>query len=216
MKLPSQRLCLLVASAALVLAGCTKKPTRPDPSQTALGPVGGPGTGGMLNPESVATANPAEGLLPRSDFDANGQNRTALDAQTVYFDFDRADIKPSERAKLQAAKDYLDKNPGQRLLLEGHCDWRGTAEYNLALGDRRANSAKKYLQSLGVSADKLDTVSKGSLEAAKNADDATRAKDRRVNLIVVAPGAAGALAPSGASAPAPGGATPPPPVSGAL
>jgi peptidoglycan-associated lipoprotein len=72
-------------------------------------------------------------------------------------------------------------------LLEGHCDWRGTAEYNLGLGDRRANAAKKYLLSLGVAADRLESVSKGSLEASKNADDATMAKDRRVDLVVVNP-----------------------------
>jgi hypothetical protein len=65
--------------------------------------------------------------------------------QPVYFDFDRSNVKADERAKLQAAKDYLDKNPQYRLLLEGHCDWRGTAEYNLGLGDRRASEAKKYL-----------------------------------------------------------------------
>ena len=82
------------------------------------------------------------------------------------------------------AKDYLAKNPNQKLLLEGHCDWRGTAEYNLSLGDRRASAVKKYLLSLGVVADKLETLSKGSLEAAKNGDDASMAKDRRVDLVV--------------------------------
>ena len=99
-------------------------------------------------------------------------------------------IKAGERTKLQQAKEYLEKNPGFRLLLEGHCDWRGTAEYNLGLGDRRANSVKKYLQSIGVAADRVETLSKGSLEAAKNADEATMAKDRRVNLIVVNPAVA--------------------------
>ena len=87
--------------------------------------------------------------------------------------------------KLQAAKDYLDKNPAQRLLLEGHCDWRGTAEYNLGLGDRRASRTKKYLMSIGVPADKLETLSKGSEEAKKNADAATMATDRRVDLVIL-------------------------------
>jgi peptidoglycan-associated lipoprotein len=72
-----------------------------------------------------------------------------------------------------------------RLLLEGHCDWRGTAEYNLGLGDRRANAVKKYLLSIGVAADKLEANSKGSLEAKANADAATMEKDRRVDLVVV-------------------------------
>lgn len=185
MKLVSPKLSLLVASAALVLAGCTKKPARPDPSATIVGQQGL----GTATPTDASFGNNATGLLVErtGGFDPNGHDRTALEAQTVYFDYDRSDIKASERPKLQAAKEYLDKNPTYRLLLEGHCDWRGTAEYNLGLGDRRAAGAKKFLLSIGVPADRIETLSKGSLEAAKNADDATMAKDRRVNLVVVNP-----------------------------
>lgn len=197
MNLPSKSVCLVIAAAAIVLAGCTKKPVRPSPDQTAMGPAGS-GSSSMLNPADVATTTPAADLMARSAFDANGQDRSTLSAHAVYFDYDRSTIKPSERAKLQAVKDYLDKNPGQRVLLEGHCDWRGTAEYNLALGDRRANAAKKYLQSIGVAADRIETVSKGSLEASKNADDATMARDRRVDPIVLQAGAIGALPSTGA------------------
>lgn len=188
MKLPSQIFCLVVAGAALVLAGCTKKPVRPDPSAT-LGPQGSGSSG--LNISDIATTTGGAELMERdAGFDAAGQNRTALQEQTVYFDFDSSAIKQSERPKLQATKDYLDKNPGVKLLVEGRADWRGTAEYNLSLGDRRANAVKKYLQNLGVPADRLETLSKGSLEASKNADDATMAKDRRSDLVVVqAPGA---------------------------
>ncbi len=205
MKLASKKFCLVVAGAALLLAGCTKKPMRPDPSQTALGLTPG---GGNIN-STVTDANlggaglPAE-LAGRGDgFDVNNQNRSALEAQTVYFDFDSSAIKPTEREKLRAAKDYLDKNPGFRLLLEGHCDWRGTAEYNLGLGDRRANAVKRYLQSLGVGPDKLDTLSKGSLEAMRNADAAGMQKDRRVALVVVNPAGVPAAMPAAAPAPLP-------------
>lgn len=185
MKFSSQNLCLALASAALLFAGCAKKPVRPAPSETVLGQ--------QVAPPPAPVTDTSFGLPPgstleaRTPWDALGQNREALSAQTVYFDFDRFDIKTAEREKLKAAKDYLDKSPTHRLLLEGRCDWRGTAEYNLGLGDRRANAVKKYLQTLGVPADRLETVSKGSLEAVKNADDATRAKDRRVDLIVLDP-----------------------------
>ena len=183
MKLASIKFSLVVASAALVLAGCSKKP-RPDPSTTVLGPT--PGGGATALPPSSIPVAPLEGLQQRMDgFDLNGQNRTALEAQTIYFDYDSPAIKAAEREKLKAAKDYLDKNPGYRLLLEGHCDWRGTAEYNLGLGDRRANSGKKFLQTRGGPADKLETISKGSLEAVKEGGESVWAKDRRVNLIVV-------------------------------
>ena len=192
MKLASPRISLLVASAALVLAGCTKKPDRPHPGSTVLGPqTGGPSV--PTGPTDASFGQNTTGLVDRgSDFDPNGHNRTALQAQAVLFDFDKSDIKASEREKLKVAKEYLDKNPTHRLLIEGHCDWRGTAEYNLGLGDRRANHTRKYLQSIGVAADRLETLSKGSLEAAKNADDATMAKDRRADLVVVNPAAAAA------------------------
>lgn len=180
MKLASKSLFLALSAAALVVAGCSKKPDRPTPLQTA--PMGNSG----LNMTPVDTGlAPGTDLTQRTDdFDPNGVSRTLLAANTVYFDFDQFAIKAAERDKLKAAKDYLDKNPTYRLVLEGHCDWRGTAEYNLSLGDRRAGAVKKYLLTLGVAADKLETLSKGSLEASKNADDATAAKDRRVDLLV--------------------------------
>jgi peptidoglycan-associated lipoprotein len=182
-----------LAAAALLVAGCPQTPTRPNPAETMMGPNPGGGRsqlGGtdMLNPLPTPIEQGAPGLAARGEeFDLNGQNRGALQAQTVYFDFDRSDIKASERPKLQAAKDYLEKNPTHKLLLEGHCDWLGTAEYNLSLGERRANAAKAYLVSIGVNAAKLETVSKGSLDAVKNGDDATRAKDRRVDPVVIDP-----------------------------
>jgi peptidoglycan-associated lipoprotein len=196
MKPALHKLFLLAGSAALVLAGCTKQP-RPDPTLTTqTGPVQPlpppqqfpqqqPGFRPTDVPiEQGLTARPLGSTLAEGD-------PSILAAQTVYFDLDQSAIKVSERAKLKAAKEHLDKHPEHRVILVGYCDWRGTAEYNLALGDRRANSAKKYLQSLGVPADRLDTVSKGSLEAAKNADEATMAKDRRVDLVVVSAGAPG-------------------------
>jgi peptidoglycan-associated lipoprotein len=192
MKLAPKTLCLVVATAALFVAGCPQTPTRPDPSATAMGPTPGGrspmGNSDLLNPLPTNIEQGAPGLEQRGgEFDLNGQNRAALQTQTVYFDFDRSDIKASERPKLQAAKEYLDKNPNHKLLLEGHCDWRGTAEYNLSLGERRANAARAYLVSLGVPAARLETVSKGSLDAAKNADDATMSKDRRVDPVVIDP-----------------------------
>ena len=174
-------LCVLASSAAL-LSGCHKKPVRPDPAST-LGPQ--PGGNGALNVSPVATtADANSGLTENKDaLTAGNQDRNAL--QAVYFEYDHSNIRAAEGAKLTAAKEYLDKNPTTRVLLEGHCDWRGTSEYNLGLGDRRAGEAKKYLVKLGVPETKIDTVSKGSEEAAKNADEATMSKDRRVDIVVL-------------------------------
>jgi peptidoglycan-associated lipoprotein len=184
MKLASKSLFIVAASAAALLAGCSKKPVRPDPSATALGPQSG--TAGNLSPTDVSTTADANSQLQNRDPNIIEDANTIRGLlQPVLFAYDRDTITAPERAKLQAAKDYLEKNPQYRLLLEGHCDWHGTAEYNLGLGDRRASSAKKYLISIGVTADKIETLSKGSEEAAKNADDATAAKDRRDDLVVL-------------------------------
>ncbi len=183
MNLTIKKLSFVVIAAAVVLAGCSKKPKRPDPSSTVLGPDGG------LSGASIGDAGIAPGtdLAGRGANDLAGGDREALKAQTVYFDFDKSAIKPSERSKLEAAKAYLEANPTARLLLEGHCDWKGTAEYNLGLGDRRANAVKDFLTTSGVAADKFEVLSKGSLDAVEKADEATAAKDRRVELVVLKP-----------------------------
>ncbi|MEO6873684.1 MAG: OmpA family protein [Opitutaceae bacterium] len=183
MNLASKKFFLLIASAALVLAGCAKKPKRPDPSSTVLGPTGG----GTLTPDTLSPAADASaaGLSDRGPGVIETDDMIKGLLQPVYFDFDKSNIKEPERAKIQAAKDYLAKNPTYRILFEGHCDWRGTDEYNLSLGDRRATAAKNYLISIGVPADKVEANSKGSLEAAKNADAATMTKDRRDEVIVL-------------------------------
>ncbi len=79
----------------------------------------------------------------------------------IYFDFDRADLRADARETLKVNADWLKKNPAATVQIEGHCDERGTAEYNLALGARRAQSAKDYLVTLGVPEQRLSTVSYG-------------------------------------------------------
>lgn len=185
MKLVSKPFLFIAILAAVLVSGCTKKPIRPDPSATAIGL----NTGGTINPTDIPTsAEPGSGLQDRTLGEGvidDGHTIRGLLAP-VYFEYDRSDIsRPEERAKLQAAKDYLAKNPDQRLLLEGHADWRGTSEYNLGLGDRRANAAKKYLGTIAVGADKLETLSKGAEEAKKSGTDEEMKKDRRVELVII-------------------------------
>jgi peptidoglycan-associated lipoprotein len=186
MSVVAKKLFLLILASAFLFAGCTKKPKRPDPSATAFGQGGGAG----LNATDVATGGLGltelgSGLEARGDGVYEDENVIRGLLQPVYFEFDRSAITPSERPKLQAAQEYLSRNPQHRLLLEGHCDWRGTAEYNLGLGDRRAGAARQFLQTLGVSANRLETSSKGDLEATENADEGTMARDRRVELVIL-------------------------------
>ena len=79
----------------------------------------------------------------------------------AYFDFDKADIRSDTREALSQTADYLKANSSIRVTIEGHCDERGSTEYNLGLGDRRAAAVKEYLVSLGISADRMNTVSFG-------------------------------------------------------
>jgi peptidoglycan-associated lipoprotein len=182
MNIALKKLCLVLAGATFLLAGCSKKPKRPDPSATVLGPTGGGSVTPLdINAPMDASASGLEQRDPNIIEDANSIRGMF---QPVYFDFDKSNIKETERSKLQDAANYLKDHPDQRILLEGHCDWRGTAEYNLGLGDRRASAAKRYLSSL-TAAEKIETLSKGSLDAAQNADDATMAKDRRVDIVIL-------------------------------
>ena len=182
MKLVSKSFLLVTLSAAALFTGCTKKPVRPDPSSTVIGP----NTGGNINPLDVSTApDPSSGLQQRDPNIIENDDMIKGLLGAVYFDFDKSSIAASERPKLDAAKEYLAKNPQYRLLLEGHADWRGTSEYNLGLGDRRANAAKKYLATAGVAAAKLESNSKGSEESKKGGTDEDMKKDRRVEIIVL-------------------------------
>jgi peptidoglycan-associated lipoprotein len=79
----------------------------------------------------------------------------------IYFDFDRADLRADARETLKANAQWLKDNPAATVQIEGHCDERGTAEYNLALGARRAQAAKDYLVTLGIPEQRISTISYG-------------------------------------------------------
>jgi peptidoglycan-associated lipoprotein len=89
------------------------------------------------------------------------QEIAAFEAESIYFDFDMSELKPAARTTLTKKAAFLKANPAYKVRIEGHCDERGTNEYNLALGDRRANAASKFLNALDISADRITTVSYG-------------------------------------------------------
>jgi peptidoglycan-associated lipoprotein len=104
----------------------------------------------------------------------------------IYFEFDRYNIQPKEAEVLKENSDLLKKYPGMKFQIEGHCDERGTGEYNLALGERRANSAKKYLVSLGISPSSISTITYGEerpLDPGHNEEAWT--KNRRAHLVIL-------------------------------
>lgn len=107
--------------------------------------------------------------------------------ETVYFDFDKSDLRQDARDVLSKNAEIILKSlPGAKIQIEGHCDERGSAEYNLALGERRARSAQKYLTTLGVTAENLSIISYGKEKPAIiGSDEAAWAKNRRAEFVIV-------------------------------
>lgn len=107
-----------------------------------------------------------------------------MDDQVVYFDFDRSSISSEFYPLLDQHAAFLIKNPGKDVVIEGHCDSRGTPEYNIALGERRAKSVETYLQNAGVSSSQMSVVSYGEEKLANSSDsDAAFAENRRGILV---------------------------------
>jgi peptidoglycan-associated lipoprotein len=104
----------------------------------------------------------------------------------VFFDYDRYDLRADARDTLKANADWLRKNPSARIEIEGHCDERGTSEYNLALGAKRAQSAKDYLVTLGTAANRLSTISYGEeIPVCKEQNESCWRQNRRARFVVV-------------------------------
>ena len=171
----SQVLGLTLAASALFLTACSKKPVR--------GPDDGNALGNTIDPNAVAVTAAGSTLTTRENTGPLDETKSVV--EPIYFALDRAAVPPAERPKLQAAVKWLADNPRQNLVLSGHCDWRGTAEYNLGLGDRRATAVKKFLQTMGVDPARLETLSKGSTDAKQSGGESEWAKDRRVDFLIL-------------------------------
>jgi len=113
-----------------------------------------------VDPDTMEVESPAGGG-PLVDLSHMRSNAEFFAANTVYFDFDRSTVKPSESSKIEAVGQHLMANPRHAVRVEGHCDERGTEGYNLALGERRALSIREYLVNLGVPSTRIDTISYG-------------------------------------------------------
>lgn len=118
-----------------------------------------------------------------ADAAAKAAAQALLDMTTFYFEFDQSTIQEKSKAALSAHASYLDSNPGARIVLEGHADERGTPEYNLALGERRSISVRRYLMANGADADQIKVVSYGEERpAATGHTETSWSKNRRVEI----------------------------------
>ncbi len=184
---------LTLLTVSLTWVGCPKT-TGPTPEMTRMGAGYGDGEHGDNNGRFVDTTSTTDvdgefGSDDGSGLEGHGMNlsgnRNPDAYASVYFDFDRSYIRESERAALNDVAKRLLGNPSEKILIEGHCDWKGTTEYNLALGDRRANAVKSYLVQMGVSPSSIEITTKGDLESIDGADDAGRQLDRRGDIIIL-------------------------------
>lgn len=137
--------------------------------------------------EAKAAEAKATAMAEAKDM-AEKEKRNALsmlqNASTVYFDFDTASLSSSAYDLLSKHADFLAKNPGQSVVIEGHCDSRGTPEYNIALGERRAKSVETFLMNSGVSSSQISVVSYGEEKPAVNGStESAFAKNRRGVLV---------------------------------
>jgi peptidoglycan-associated lipoprotein len=106
--------------------------------------------------------------------------------EDIYFDYDKYDVRSDAKPVLQNVASWLLKNTSAKLLIEGHCDERGTSEYNLALGDRRARAVRDYLVALGIASDRVETISYGEEKpVCTEKTDECWVKNRRAHFIVL-------------------------------
>jgi len=175
------------ASSGLGKGGPILPPARPL-NPDGPGSSGADGSTGVNNPDGPA------GQPSREEIEGMLANREQFKANTVYFDYDKSVVKADGKANLQAVAAYLKGHSDNKVAIEGHCDERGTEEYNRALGERRALSARDALIGLGIGADRVVTRSFGEDKPSElGHDEAAWSKNRRAEFILLTPPPAGGL-----------------------
>ena len=166
---PSMLVVTSLVLAAGMIAGCGGKK---EPAEPAA-------------PPPVAETTPPPAPPPVETPAPTPPPETPLVLGKVYFDFDRYDLREDARTTLSSNASALQAKPGANITIEGHCDERGTVEYNLALGEKRAGAAKDYLVNYGISAERLSTVSYGEERPADPAGtEEAYAANRRAEFVV--------------------------------
>jgi peptidoglycan-associated lipoprotein len=188
----SRRSVTAFALTLLAVAACKKKP---EPAPTPA-PAPAVQTAPRVNQDSIdAARRAADEAARRAAADAEARRRAALESvrnaigAKVYFDYDKDEIRDDQKAVLDAKVGILNANTGLRLRIAGHTDDRGSDEYNLALGQRRAASVQRYLVSRGIGAARFETVSFGKERpAAQGQNEDAWSKNRRAEFEIIAGG----------------------------
>ncbi len=147
----SSRLMLVLMSSALVLGACKKKPV-------AVAPTPAPTPAERVPERAAPRATPVDTMAAYNEKVSAVRMRLL---ETIFFEYDADELRDDARASLDAKIAILNANPGLRIRVAGHCDERGSDEYNIALGRRRAEAAKRYLTDRGIDASRIETSSFG-------------------------------------------------------
>jgi len=187
------RVALLTGLAVvLIVSGCAKRPLVPaasaPPPTVATAPPAPAPTPAPAAPTPARAPAPAVAAPAPQPPAPPSQYHAEAALKPIYFDFDKSDIRPGDAKILDGNAAWLTANPKLLLLIEGHCDERGTAEYNLALGERRAKATQAYLVSRGVQAERITTVSYGEERpACTEHTEKCWATNRRAQFLVKEP-----------------------------
>ena len=172
---------------AALLAGCPKKATtvQPPTAGTQVGDAAGTsGAEGASTSGSPLGTSPGVNGQGMAGMGGGGDAAGALGRKVIYFDFDKSEIRPEYAEIISSNARNLTSHPGLKVKLEGNTDERGTREYNIGLGERRAQAVRRALMLQGVSASQVSTVSFGAERPAVEGDDESAwAKNRRVELV---------------------------------
>lgn len=190
MRRDSKALIVLVLLLTVAVAACkgkAKPPVArpmPPPAVTTADPARPPEPPKPIAEPVIVPPMPAEDTIGSKSLDDLNRDSPL---RPLFFELDSSDVSADGQQVLQANAAVLKKYPGMQITIEGHCDERGTPEYNLALGERRALAAKNYLVSLGIPADKVKTVSYGKeFPFDAGHDDNAWAKNRRAHFVITA------------------------------
>ncbi len=184
MKMDRKWIVPAVLSALLLVAACAKKPepvVTPPPQTTETAPT----TDVETDTTPAGPVDVQEEPPPPSIQELQAEAERSGLLGDVFYDFDQYDLRPEARDRLQKNAQYMSANPKLRFTIEGHCDERGTNEYNIALGQSRSTAAMDYLVSLGVGASRFKTISYGEERPfCTESNEACWQKNRRARFVI--------------------------------